>query len=236
MQELIVIVEDDTDLLELLEYKLSKEGYDVIGLVNTKNLRRTLNEESVDMLIMDRNLPDVEGSEYIAMLRDQGLKTPVIFLSAKDSHEQIKEGFLRGADDYICKPFDMQEMLLRVKAVLHRCKPDTDEASPTEPLYHHDIVMHPHSHEVYIDNQRIDLTRLEFNLLRTFIENPNKVLKRDYLIRHVWGENGTHKGRTVNVAINRLKEKIDPDKTKNYIKTVRGIGYMIEKRKGSSGT
>lgn len=229
MRATIVIVEDDTDLLELLEYKLGKEGYNLIGLMNTKLLRRTLNEERVDLIIMDRNLPDVEGSDFIAMLRDQGMKTPVIFLSAKDTPKNVQEGFYAGGDDYMTKPFEMQELILRIKAVLHRSNPgrnSIDEAM----LAYRDIIMKPHSHEVLISDVSVELTRLEFKLLRIFIEHPNKVLKREYLIDHVWGETGTHKGRTVNVAINRLKEKIDPEKTKEYIKTVRGVGYMIEKR------
>lgn len=230
MKATIVIVEDDTDLLELLEYKLSKEGYDVIGLLNTKRLRQTLSEETIDIIIMDRNLPDVEGSEFIAMLRDRGLKTPVIFLSAKESTKNIQEGFLRGGDDYMTKPFEMQELILRIKAVLHRTRPQSNTDQDEEALQYRDIVMKPHSHEVLIAEERVELTRLEFSLLQAFIEHPNKVLKRDFLIQNVWGQNATHKGRTVNVAINRLKEKIDPRKTKDYIKTVRGVGYMIEKR------
>lgn len=230
MSALIVIVEDDTDLLELLEYKLSKEGFDVIGLLNTKRLRQTLKEEPVDMIIMDRNLPDVEGSEFIAMLRDQGLKTPVIFLSAKDSPKNVQEGFLSGGDDYVTKPFEMQELVLRIRAVLHRTNPHENYSEEPNRLEYRDIVMNPLSHEVRVADTSVELTRLEFNLLRTFIEHPNKVLQRDFLLKHVWGENGTHKGRTVNVAINRLKEKIDPLKNKDYIKTIRGIGYMIEKR------
>lgn len=230
MSNLIVIVEDDTDLLELLEYKLAKEGYDVIGLVNTKNLRQSLNEEPVDLIIMDRNLPDVEGSEYIAMLRDQGMQVPVIFLSAKDTPKNVQEGFICGGDDYMTKPFEMQELLLRIQAILHRTKANEGYSETAKQLLYRDIVMHPNAHEVFIGNQKVELTRLEFNLLQTFIEHPNKVLKREFLLKNVWGENGTHKGRTVNVAINRLKEKIDPEKKKEYIKTVRGIGYMIEKR------
>lgn len=230
MNALIVIVEDDKDLLELLEYKLTKAGFEVIGLLNTKRLRQTLKEESVDLIIMDRNLPDVEGSEFIAMLRDRGLKTPVIFLSAKDTPKNVQEGFLSGGDDYMTKPFEMQELLLRIKAVLHRTNPELDDRHDGDRLEYRDIVMQPQSHEVLVGEQRVELTRLEFNLLKTFIEHPNKVLQRDFLLKSVWGENGTHKGRTVNVAINRLKEKIDPQKNKEYIKTVRGIGYMIEKR------
>lgn len=230
MSNLIVIVEDDTDLLELLEYKLAKEGYDVIGLINTRNLRQSLKEETVDLIIMDRNLPDVEGSEYIAMLRDQGMQVPVIFLSAKDTPKNVQEGFICGGDDYMTKPFEMQELLLRIQAVLHRTKANDTAGSISKKLSYRDIVMHPNAHEVFIGETKVELTRLEFNLLQTFIEHPNKVLKRDFLLKNVWGENGTHKGRTVNVAINRLKEKIDPEKKKDYIKTVRGIGYMIEKR------
>ena len=127
MKAMIAIVEDDPDLLELLEYRLGKEGYDVVGFLNTKNVKQVLTEETIDLIIMDRNLPDVEGSEYIAMLRYQGLKTPVIFLSAKDSSVQVQEGFLRGADDYICKPFEIEELLLRIKAVLRRPRGEEEE-------------------------------------------------------------------------------------------------------------
>jgi len=224
MKAMVAIVEDDQDLLELLEYRLTKEGYDVIGFLNTKNVKNLLTEEEVDLIIMDRNLPDVEGSEYIAMLRYQGLKTPVVFLSAKDSSTQIQEGFQRGADDYICKPFEIEELLLRIKAVLRRTRGEEEE----QVVSYRDIQLHLHSREIFIDGTPIELTKLEFNLLRIFIENRSSVLRRDFLLKNVWGKSGTYQGRTVNVAINRLKEKIDPDKSKDYIKTVRGIGYIIK--------
>jgi DNA-binding response OmpR family regulator len=223
MKAMVAVVEDDPDLLELLEYSLGKEGYDVVGFLNTKNVKRVLTEEPVDLILMDRNLPDVEGSEYIAMLRYQGLKTPVIFLSAKDSSAQIQEAFLRGADDYICKPFELEELMLRIKAVLRRTRGEEEEQVVT----YRDIELHLHSREAFIEGTPIELTKLEFNLLRIFIENRTTVLRRDFLLKNVWGKSGSYQGRTVNVAINRLKEKIDPDKTKDYIKTVRGIGYMI---------
>ncbi|MEJ2501367.1 MAG: response regulator transcription factor [Campylobacterales bacterium] len=223
MKAMVAVVEDDPDLLELLEYSLGKEGYDVVGFLNTKNVKRVLSEEPVDLILMDRNLPDVEGSEYIAMLRYQGLKTPVIFLSAKDSSAQIQEAFLRGADDYICKPFELEELMLRIKAVLRRTRGEEEEQVVT----YRDIELHLHSREAFIEGTAIELTKLEFNLLRIFIENRTTVLRRDFLLKNVWGKSGNYQGRTVNVAINRLKEKIDPDKTKDYIKTVRGIGYMI---------
>ncbi|WP_345984985.1 response regulator transcription factor [Sulfurimonas sp. HSL-1656] len=223
MKATIAIVEDDTDLLELLEYRLGKEGFDVVGFTNTKNVKQVLTEEPVDLILMDRNLPDVEGSEYIAMLRYQGLKTPVIFLSAKDGSAQVQEGFLRGGDDYITKPFEIDELILRIKAVLRRTRGEEEEQIVT----YRDIELHLHSREAFIAGMPVELTKLEFNLLRTFIENRTTVLRRDYLLKSVWGKSDSYQGRTVNVAINRLKEKIDPDKSKDYIKTVRGIGYMI---------
>ena len=223
MKAQLLIVEDDTDLLELLEYRLTKEGYEVLGFVSTKNVKRAINEENIDLIVMDRNLPDIEGSEFIALLRDQGMDIPVIFLSAKDSKFHIEEGFLRGADDYITKPFEMQELLLRINAVLRRSKNHMQSST----IKYRDIELDLNSREVSIENESVELTKLEFNLLQILIENRGSVLKRDTLLKRVWGRDGEYQGRTVNVAINRLKEKIDPTKEKDYIKTMRGIGYKI---------
>jgi len=219
----ILIVEDEEDLLEVLEYRLGKEGYDTLGFLSTKNVRQAISEESIDLIIMDRNLPDIEGSEFIAMLRDQGMQIPVIFLSAKATKYHIEEGFLRGADDYMTKPFDMQELFYRIQAILRR----TQASQQNHKVTFRDIELDLRSREVFIDGREVELTKLEFDLLQIFIESKNTVLKRDYLLKHVWGKNENYQGRTVNVAINRLKEKIDPDKTKDYIKTVRGIGYTM---------
>jgi len=219
----ILIVEDEKDLLEVLEHRLNKEGYDTLGFLSTKNVRQAIAEEKIDLIIMDRNLPDIEGSEFIALLRDQGMEIPVIFLSAKGSKYHIEEGFQRGADDYITKPFEMQELLYRMQAVLRR----TQASQQSSKVTFRDIELDLKSREIFIDGKEVELTKLEFDLLHTFIESKNTVLKRDYLLKHVWGKNEHYQGRTVNVAINRLKEKIDPDKSKDYIKTVRGIGYTI---------
>jgi DNA-binding response OmpR family regulator len=219
----ILIVEDEVDLLEVLEHRLNKEGYETLGFLSTKNVRQAIAEENIDLILMDRNLPDIEGSEFIALLRDQGMEIPVIYLSAKDTKYQIEEGFLRGADDYITKPFEMQELFYRIKAVLRR----TQAHQQKRTLSFRDIELDLKSREIFIDGKEVELTKLEFDLLYTFIENKNTVLKRDHLLKNVWGKSEQYQGRTVNVAINRLNEKIDPEKTKDYIKTVRGIGYTI---------
>ncbi len=223
MDALIVIVEDEEDILELIEYNLQKEGFETIGFVSTKSVEQVLEEESVDLLIMDRNLPGVEGSEFVASLREHGIQTPVIYLSAKNKESDIEEGFLRGADDYITKPFNMKELLFRIKALLRRTKSDINEGN----VAYRDIVLNLGSREVFIDKRPVELTKLEFDLLHTLIMNQNVVLDRDFLLERVWGGDEVYQDRTVNVAINRLKEKIDPDKSKEYIKTVRGVGYTL---------
>lgn len=223
MSAKIVIVEDEEDLLELVEYNLQKEGYDVVGFLNTKNVEQMLLEESVDLLIMDRNLPGVEGSEFVQSLRKDGCTTPVIYLSAKSLDAEIEEGFVRGADDYITKPFNMKELLLRIKAVLRRTTKKVDDGV----LVHRDLVLDKSSRTLSVDGKNVEITKLEFNLLSEFIINKNSVLDRDYLLENVWDGAEEYQYKTVNVAINRLKEKIDPDKTKEYIQTVRGVGYRL---------
>jgi DNA-binding response OmpR family regulator len=223
MSNLIVIVEDQEDILELIEYSLNKDGFETVGFLNTKNVKELLEEEKVDLIIMDRNLPGVEGSEFVATLRKNGVMTPVIYLSAKNSEQNIEEGFLSGGDDYITKPFNMKELLLRIKAVLKRTNP----LSSMKEIEYKDIILNLEARTVFVSEEKIDLTKLEFELLLTLIQNQNIVLDRDYLLEKVWGNDEVYQDRTVNVAINRLKEKIDPTKEKEYIKSVRGVGYTI---------
>jgi len=215
----VVIIEDEEDILELLEYHLQKAGFETIGFSSTQNVEKFLEEEEPSLLIVDRNLPLVEGSEFVAEMREKGYDVPVIFLSAKDSDQAIDEGFLRGGDDYITKPFRMQEVLHRVKAVLRRT--GTTEQSK---LKHRDLLLDIESQSLSINGEKVKLTKMEFNLLHTFIKNPNKALNRDFLVEEISEES---QGKTINVAINRLKNKIDPDGNKEYITSVWGVGYKL---------
>ncbi|MFA6188728.1 MAG: response regulator transcription factor [Sulfuricurvum sp.] len=223
MNALILIVEDEEDILELMEFNLSREGFETMGFLNTKRVTEVLAEEKVDLILMDRNLPGTEGSEFVATLRRSGIDTPVIFISAKDKDSDIESGFERGGDDYLTKPFSMKELILRVKAILRRTQKVSNEGSIT----YRDITINPASRTVIIDNNFIELTKLEFDLLHALISNQNIVLDRNYLLDNVWGNDEVYQDRTVNVAINRLKDKIDPDKSKDYLKTVRGVGYTL---------
>ena len=225
MKKNILIVDDDKDILELLEYTLSNIGYDVIGFLNTKNVSKILLEENIDLILMDRNLPDIDGSLYIEMLRSKDINIPVIFVSAKDSSEDIKNGFLIGADDYITKPFNVEELVLRVKAVLRRSSQQSIDV--IQIIKYKDMLLDVNQHKVTIDTNNIALTKLETMLLQILIKNKNKVLNREFLIKHVWKDTQDINQKTVNVAVKRLKEKIDPQKEKNYIKTIRGVGYLL---------
>ena len=215
----IVIIEDEEDILELLEYHLQKAGFQTIGFSSTHRVEQFLEEENPSLLIVDRNLPLVEGSEFIKEMRDKGYAVPVIFLTAKDSEQSIDEGYLRGADDYITKPFRMNELLHRVNAILRRTG-----ASEQEKLKYRDLLLDLESKSLSIDDKTVKLTKMEFNLLYTFMKNPNKTLQRDFLVDEVSEES---QGKTINVAINRLKNKIDPTGTKNYIGSVWGVGYKL---------
>lgn len=216
----ILVIEDDLDLLELLEFNLTKEGYDVIGCKDTRNAMDIIKEEEVHLLIVDRNLPDIEGSNFVADLRQKGYENLVFFLTAKTSQEDVLEGFQKGADDYIKKPFDMQELLLRISRAFKR------SSGKKERLYFRDIVVDLSKKEVFVGGKKAELSKLEFKLLCEFINNKSIVLSRDYLLDNVWQETNFQE-KTVNVAIRRLKEKIDPYENKKYIKSVRGHGYML---------
>ena len=220
----IAIVEDEEDILELIEYSLAKEDFETIGFLNTKNVVQLLEEEEIDLLIMDRNLPGVEGSEFVKELREDGFNVPVIYLTAKDKDTEIEEGFLRGGDDYITKPFNMKELILRVKSILKRTGTKLSDGY----LTYRDLILDKNLRTLTIASQPIDVTKLEFDLLYEFIVNRGTILDRDYLLDRVWRDTESFQYRTVNVAINRIKEKIDPDKTKDYIQTVRGVGYVMK--------
>jgi DNA-binding response OmpR family regulator len=221
MQQTIIVVEDEQDILDLIEYTLTKDGYDVICCLDTSNVQSILDEEDIDLILMDRNLPNIEGSVFIQSMRKQGYNTPVIYLTAKDKDEDIIEGFDSGGDDYITKPFNLNILRARVKAVIKRTTPNIEE------LKIRDIIYHSSNKQFIIDNNIINLTQLEHDLLLEFIKNKNTLLSRDILLENVWHNYSKVKPKTVNVAIKRLKEKIDPNGEKEYIKSIRGEGYLF---------
>ncbi len=154
--KLILIVEDEEDILELLEYTLQKEGFETIGFLTIdKNVRKVLDEENIDLILMDRNLPGIEGTTFINEIKKQGYSNPVIYVTAKDNDDDIIEGFNSYADDYITKPFNIKELCARVKAVIKRSSKDIDI------LKVRDIVYKSSNKKFSIEDVEIDLTHLE---------------------------------------------------------------------------
>lgn len=220
--KLILIVEDEEDILELLEYTLQKEGYETIGFLTVdKNVRNVLDEENIDLILMDRNLPGIEGTTFINEIRKQGYSNPVIYVTAKDNDDDILQGFDSHADDYITKPFNLKELCARVKAVIKRSSKELDV------LKVKDIVYKSSNKKFFIDNLEVELTNLEHDLLLEFIKNKDILMTREHLLNTVWEDSFDKKEKTVNVAIKRLKAKIDPDGTKDYIRSIRGEGYIF---------
>jgi len=208
---LIAVIEDEEDLLELLEFNLQKEGFDVVGFLNSKKVKDFIIEENPDLLIVDRNLPFTEGGEFVKNIRKEGYNTPVIFLTAKNSEEEIIEGFEAGCDDYVTKPFNMKELIARIKAVLKR-----------NHLFSHSLSyknrrLDLDNKTIHFNNSTIQLTPNEFKLIKIFFENPKRVISREEIsdILEI-GE------KSVNVSVNRLNHKL------NLFESVRGVGYKLK--------
>lgn len=218
----ILIVEDEEDILELIEYTLQKEGFETIGFLSiTKEVKKVLDEEHIDLILMDRNLPGVEGSDFVKKIKEEGYNNPVIYLTAKDKTEDILEGFEKYADDYITKPFNLKELSARVHALIKRTSKEV------EVLKIRDIIYKAANKTFFIEDEVIELTHLEHDLFLEFIKNKDILLSREHLLEAVWKDSYDKKLKTVNVAIKRLKNKIDKDNTKNYLKSVRGEGYIF---------
>jgi len=219
----IVVIEDEEDILELVEYHLSRAGYDVTGFLSSENVEQFLEEENPSLMIVDRNLPGTEGSEFVAQMREIGYDTPVIFLTARDKEGDLEEGFNSGGDDYMTKPFSNKELLLRVSALLKR-----SGVKSSDKIKYRDLTLDIHKRELSIEKKQIELTNLEFKLLYTFVKNAHQALDRDFLRDEVWGNDSVNfHDKTINVAMNRLKKKIDPSGKKEYFTPVWGVGYKL---------
>ena len=224
----VLILDDDSDILELIKLSLEKVGFEVISAENSKKARQIFQNDDFSLLIVDRTLPCIDGLEFVKNIRKSGNTIPVIFLTAKSELEERLDGFKIGGDDYITKPFDIKEFIARVQALLRRSQITIEMNSKI--ISYRDIKLNPDSYSVYISSKPINLTKLEFKLLKEFMEKPRVVLTRNYLLENVWDciffdENCNDK--TVNIAIKRLRSKIDPDGSKQYIQSVRGIGYKL---------
>ncbi|HEB9314511.1 TPA: response regulator transcription factor [Campylobacter coli] len=214
----ILIIEDDADLNDLLSLRLKACDYQIFSLLDFKGVEDLLDNEQIDLLIVDRNLPSGDSLDKIKELRKQGYKEAVIFLTAKTLHQDLLEGFESGCDDYMCKPFDFNELLLRIKAILKRHKREEER------LVFKDFSLDLINYEFFYKNEKLDISNLEYELLKCFFENSNALLTRQFLSESVWKDDTTS-DKTINIALTRLRNKFP--KLKEHIISVRGVGYKI---------
>ena len=230
----ILIIEDDSNIRELVTWNLSEEGYKCISAFDGKEGLETARKESPDLILLDLMLPVIDGFEVIKALRMEGIGTPVIMLTAKTEETDKVIGLEFGADDYITKPFGIRELKARIKAVLRRYKTDdadegaagSKETSGEDSVIRFDdLVIDVPRHEIFANGESIVLTLKEFELLYTLAQNRGRVLTREQLLDTIWGYEYPGETRTVDVHIRYLRRKLGD--AGNHIFTVRGLGYKL---------
>ena len=224
MGKSILIVEDEQNIVDILSFNLSREGYDTLEAYDGPTGLQLALEQDPDLILLDLMLPGMDGWAVCRKIRETS-KTPVIMLTAKGELEDKVSGLEMGADDYITKPFEMKEVLARIHAVLRR----TGEEGPSaeKKLTFDKLVVNLDSYELIVDGKRVDTPPKELELLYHLASAPNRVFTRNQLLDEVWGFDYFGDSRTVDVHIKRLREKIK-DHPSWSISTVWGIGYKFE--------
>ena len=225
MTNTILIVEDEPDIRKTLEYNLHKDNFQTLSTDNLSDSKNIIAANNISLILLDLMLPDGSGLDFCRKIKsDKSLKDiPIIILTAKDDEVDKVVGFELGADDYVTKPFSVRELILRIKAILKRnaTKHDVMEIDREFGELKIDI----ESHEVFVDNQEVTLTALEFRLLQQLVDRRGRVQTRDQLLSDVWGYSADITTRTVDTHIKRLREKLGP--IGKYVQTIRGVGYKF---------
>ena len=222
----ILVVDDDQFANALVQFVLSKEGFEVETLDNPRGALQMIEKREPDLLILDVTMPYIDGFEFSAKLRTEGYETPIIFMTAKDSIEDKLQGFNIGADDYICKPFNHQELVARVQAVMRRIKRNGNAENHSIRCGLLELL--PSELRVVIpDHPTVFLTPKEMQVLRMLMTNIGLVVKREQLLSDVWNDNESN-SNIVDVYIRRLRVKLEEDaEYPQHIISVRGVGYKF---------
>lgn len=225
-QQKILIVEDEQSIQKLIEFTLQQANFVTVLANDGEEAIEKVLDEHPDLIILDLMLPKIDGLEVCRMLRKQDIETPIIMLTAKGEEMDKIIGLEMGADDYMTKPFSPREVAARVRAVLRR----TGERKSTveKKLIAGQLTVYPERMEVYLDNQPLEFTPKEFELLVYFMKNPHRVFTRDQLLQAVWNYDFAGDTRIVDVHVSHLRDKIEENTRKpRYIKTMRGVGYKF---------
>jgi two-component system alkaline phosphatase synthesis response regulator PhoP len=224
----IAIVEDESNIYELIKFNLEKQGYDVVGTHNGGVALELLETHRPDLLILDLMLPNKDGLSILKELRQHALlkELPVVVLTARDTEFDKVLGFDVGADDYLTKPFSIKELTARVKAVLRR----SDKAEEAI-LRMGKLEIHTEAFKVFHHGELVNLTLKEYELLAFLVKHRGKVVSRNELLDNIWGYDYIGETRTVDVHIRHLRQKLEEDENaEKYIETVRGVGYRFQEQ------
>src|SRR5580765_4434189 len=222
-EQRILVVDDEQSIVDAVATALRYEGYQVEEAYNGRDALDAVARFEPDLVVLDWMLPDIEGIQVGRRLRDQGFKTAVLFLTAKDATENKVEALRAGGDDYVTKPFSLAEIVARTQAILRR----TVGALPGDVLRFEDLVLDEGRHEVHRGDRAIPLTATEFSLLRYFMLNPRRVLSKAQILQNVWRYDFGGNANVVETYVSYLRRKLDAAGPP-LIKTVRQAGYMLE--------
>jgi two-component system OmpR family response regulator len=221
----LLVVDDEPNILELLATSLRFAGFEVVTAANGRDALAKAESEDPDLAVLDVMLPDMDGFSVTRKLRAAGRHFPILFLTAKDETEDKVTGLTVGGDDYVTKPFSLDEVVARIRAVLRRTQPAEENDSR---LRVDDLVLDDDAHEVFRGDREIDLSPTEFKLLRYLMLNPNRVLSKAQILDHVWEYDFNGDASIVESYISYLRRKIDNDpELPPLIHTKRGVGYLL---------
>ena len=227
MGKLVLVVEDEKTIVDILKFNLIKDGYEVIEAYDGETGLSLALNSNPDIILLDVMLPKMDGFEICKKVRAQGNAVPIIMLTAREEETDKVTGLELGADDYITKPFSMRELLARVNANIRRSGME-DTRSSGEIITIGALTIDPKNYEVRRDEMRVELTTREFELLKFLALSPDKVFSREELMEKVWNYGYVGDVRTVDVAVRRLREKLERNPAEpEYIITKRGMGYFF---------
>ena len=219
----VLVVDDEPALRDALVRALRSEGYHVSSAEDGRGALERIGDEHPDLIVLDVLMPVMDGLEVARALRQRGDRTPVLVLTARDSVSDRVEGLDAGADDYLVKPFALDELLARIRALLRRSTPASGERT----LRFADLSLDQMTREVQRGEREIELTRTEFNLLELFMLNPRRVLTREVIFDRVWGYDFGPSSNALEVYVGYLRRKTEADGEPRLIHTVRGVGYVL---------
>ena len=224
----VLVIEDERDIRDVLEYNLRQAGYDVQVAPTGGEGLRLAHERAPELVLLDLMLPDMHGTDVCRSLK-QDVATRdarIVMVTAKGEEIDRVVGFELGADDYVVKPFSVRELLLRIQAVLRHAPSNDVPASSSQGTVFGVLRIDQDAHRVWVNAQELELTALEYKLLVTLLERKNRVQSREVLLTDVWGVQSDIATRTVDTHVKRLREKLG-DEACDYIQTVRGVGYRF---------